>query len=234
MIAKTLDGHLGTSVTIDLCTACQVFWFDARESLQLSPGAVIELFQLVGEGALERQAAGGGRTTPPRCPQCRVALLLTHDRQRNTPFQYLQVSARPRPADVVRRFSPREGLHHAALREAGRRPAAQRQNRQLLQLRRADRSQPDRVVHALRIAAVDAGSRTDRCDRQPAARGRRAARSRGSRRASHGTGTRTTGSRCGVRRVRSASGLVQRGLVRRADWRGPQLTGAMAQGHTGS
>jgi len=88
MIAKTLDGHLGTSVTIDLCTACQVFWFDARESLQLSPGAVIDLFQLVGEGAVERRGAGAVRTTPPRCPQCNVVLLLTHDRQRNTPFQY--------------------------------------------------------------------------------------------------------------------------------------------------
>lgn len=87
MIAKALDGHLGTTVTIDLCTACQVFWFDARESLQLSPGAVIELFQLVGEGAAERQGAGAVRTTP-RCPQCKAALLLTHDRQRNTPFQY--------------------------------------------------------------------------------------------------------------------------------------------------
>jgi hypothetical protein len=93
MIGKTLDGHLGTSVTIDLCTACQVLWFDARESLQLSHGAVIELFQLVGEGAAEAQGPGAARATTPRCPQCKAALLLAHDRQRNTPFQYYRCPA---------------------------------------------------------------------------------------------------------------------------------------------
>lgn len=49
MDAETLDGHVGTSVTIDLCLPCQVFWFDTRESLKLSPGAVLKLFGIIGE-----------------------------------------------------------------------------------------------------------------------------------------------------------------------------------------
>ena len=44
MTAQTLDGHLGTLVTIDLCVPCQMFWFDTRESLKLAPGAVLKLF----------------------------------------------------------------------------------------------------------------------------------------------------------------------------------------------
>jgi hypothetical protein len=87
MTPEHLDGHLGTSVTIDLCLPCQVFWFDARESLQLSPGAVLKLFRLIGEGALALAPASTG---DPACPHCRARLALTHDQQRNTRFQYLR------------------------------------------------------------------------------------------------------------------------------------------------
>jgi hypothetical protein len=85
MIELTLDGHLGTTVTIDLCAPCQVIWFDQRESLRLSPGATLRVFRTVGEGK---------QTSPPplaprlECPRCALRLLVTHDRQRNTPFRY--------------------------------------------------------------------------------------------------------------------------------------------------
>jgi len=85
MTALTLDGHLGTKVDLDLCAACQVIWFDRLESLRLSPGATLSLFRTIGERK---------QTSPPplgdtlKCPRCDLRLLLTNDRQRNTPFRY--------------------------------------------------------------------------------------------------------------------------------------------------
>ena len=87
MSAETLDGHLGTAVAIDLCQPCQMFWFDTRESLKLSPGAVLKLFRIVGEQAL---APHGNLIGNPVCPRCSTRLLQTHDRQRNTRFRYLR------------------------------------------------------------------------------------------------------------------------------------------------
>ena len=51
MVAETLDGHLGRPVTIDLCIACHVFWFDQNESLQLAPRSTLRLFRVIGEHA---------------------------------------------------------------------------------------------------------------------------------------------------------------------------------------
>jgi Zn-finger nucleic acid-binding protein len=87
MSADTLTGHLGTSVSIDLCLACQMFWFDTHESLKLAPGAVLKLFRLIGEHALTSRAP---TTHSPECPRCHIRLLQTHDQQRNTRFQYLR------------------------------------------------------------------------------------------------------------------------------------------------
>jgi hypothetical protein len=87
MDTETLDGHLGTSVSVDLCLPCQVFWFDTHESLQLAPGAVLKLFRLIGEHALTQRTPAA---TEPACPRCGARLLVTHDQQRNTRFQYLR------------------------------------------------------------------------------------------------------------------------------------------------
>jgi hypothetical protein len=87
MTAQTLDGHLGTLVTIDLCVPCQMFWFDTRESLKLAPGAVLKLFRIIGEQTLTARPPAARR---PACPRCHVRLFLTHDRQRNTGFRYLR------------------------------------------------------------------------------------------------------------------------------------------------
>ena len=84
---ELLDGHLGTSVTIDACLPCQAFWFDTRESLKLSPGAVLKLFRLIGEHALTPSPQ---TADTPLCPRCSTRLLLTHDQQRNTRFQYMR------------------------------------------------------------------------------------------------------------------------------------------------
>jgi hypothetical protein len=87
MNTETLAGHLGTSVSIDLCLPCQALWFDTRESLKLSPGAVLKLFRLIGEHALRPRAPAA---RDPACPRCSARLLMTHDQQRNTRFQYLR------------------------------------------------------------------------------------------------------------------------------------------------
>jgi hypothetical protein len=85
MTALTLDGHLGTKVDLDLCAACQVIWFDRLESLRLSPGATLSLFRTIGE---RKQLAPPPLVDPLKCPHCDLRLLLTNDRQRNTPFRY--------------------------------------------------------------------------------------------------------------------------------------------------
>jgi hypothetical protein len=85
MTSETLEGHLGASVVLDFCSRCQAFWFDPHESLQLSPGSTLRLFKIIGEEAAKgRPGIQGGA----RCPRCRSQLLLTHDMQRSTRFQY--------------------------------------------------------------------------------------------------------------------------------------------------
>lgn len=85
MTAHTLDGHLGRTIEIDACPACQAFWFDHRESLQLTPRATLQMFRLIGEQAGERRHALAAVT---KCPICASQLVLTNDKQRNVPFQY--------------------------------------------------------------------------------------------------------------------------------------------------
>src|SRR5437867_6223998 len=83
MSAMTLDGRMNTPVAIDLCTACQAFWFDKHESLRLSPGSTLKLMKLIGESP--------GRGKPVEnlhCRRCAARLVLTHDLQRNTRFSY--------------------------------------------------------------------------------------------------------------------------------------------------
>jgi hypothetical protein len=85
--ARTFDGHLGRPVVIDLCLACQVFWFDHGESLQLAPASTLKLFRVIGEQA---GAKRGPVAAVPSCPRCGAALIETHDKQQNTAFQYLR------------------------------------------------------------------------------------------------------------------------------------------------
>jgi len=85
MTALTLDGHMDTRVDIDVCQACQVLWFDPHESLRLTPEAILHLFRVIGEHPRERPQPV---REPMPCPRCGIRLLLTHDRQRNTPFSY--------------------------------------------------------------------------------------------------------------------------------------------------
>jgi hypothetical protein len=85
MQQETLTAHLGQAVTVDLCQACQSFWFDARESVRLSPAATLTLFRLIGELAARPQLSN---TDLAKCPRCQARLRRTHDRQRATRFVY--------------------------------------------------------------------------------------------------------------------------------------------------
>jgi Zn-finger nucleic acid-binding protein len=115
MTGLTVDGHLGTTVDVDLCAACQVIWFDRHESLQLSPGSTLRLFRMIAE---RKQTSPRPLHDPVKCPRCDLRLLLTNDRQRNTPFRYRRCAREHgrlitffdflREKDFVRPLSPQQ------------------------------------------------------------------------------------------------------------------------------
>jgi len=86
MHEETFDGHLGRSVVIDICHACQCFWFDARESVSLTPGSTLALFRVIGEKLARPQHSNAELA---KCPRCKAPLRRTQDMQRATRFEYL-------------------------------------------------------------------------------------------------------------------------------------------------
>lgn len=87
MQEHSLPGTLARSVVVDLCEPCQSFWFDGRESLQLSPAATLSLFRIIGERAARPQLQDADAA---KCPRCRGRLRRTRDMQRNTRFEYFK------------------------------------------------------------------------------------------------------------------------------------------------
>ena len=85
MERRAYERRLQGQVELDLCFRCHAIWFDAFESAQLTPGAVIELFRAIHAAGLPAAAAIADRL---ECPICRAALALTHDLQRNTRITY--------------------------------------------------------------------------------------------------------------------------------------------------
>ena len=87
MRPERLHGQMDREIDIDLCKPCQSIWFDAREHLQLTPGATLALFRLIGEHV--------SRPSPEdrdiaRCPRCNAQLRRTQDMQRTTRFEYFR------------------------------------------------------------------------------------------------------------------------------------------------
>lgn len=85
MQEQPFDGHHARTVVIDICFACQSFWFDSRESLGLTPGSTLALFRLIGERAARPEPS---RADIAKCPRCRARLRRTSDMQRATRFEY--------------------------------------------------------------------------------------------------------------------------------------------------
>jgi Zn-finger nucleic acid-binding protein len=85
MTRMTLDAHLSVPIEIDLCTACQAFWFDKYESLKLSAASTLQLMKLIGEQSSARPAL---ISKTLQCPRCSENLQLTNDMQRATRFSY--------------------------------------------------------------------------------------------------------------------------------------------------
>lgn len=77
----------GGVVTLNLCFPCQVIWFDAFQSEQLSQGGTIEVFK-----TLHNERAATRNTLPAllACPICQARLSLTHDLQHTTHFTYFR------------------------------------------------------------------------------------------------------------------------------------------------
>lgn len=85
MSSHTLHGQLGRSVEVDLCDPCQSIWFDLHENLQLTPGATLAMFRLIGEHVGAPSLRDGDIM---KCPRCRGRLRRTQDQQRTTRFEY--------------------------------------------------------------------------------------------------------------------------------------------------
>jgi hypothetical protein len=85
MRAVVLPRKLGGTEQVDLCGDCQALWFDAHESLQLTPGAIVELFREIHE-----QKPQVRRALPARlpCPRCSDPLALTQDQTNSGHFSY--------------------------------------------------------------------------------------------------------------------------------------------------
>ena len=72
MVKKRFEHKLHGEVVLDLCFACQGIWFDDFESVQITPGGIIELFKLIQE---HRDAQRLPLRDPLHCPRCNEKLL---------------------------------------------------------------------------------------------------------------------------------------------------------------
>ena len=90
MVTRTFDAHYGRAVELDLCHGCGLIWFDQRESIALTPGAVLKLFTVLDEHRDQRHPLSAGIM---HCPRCRRPLTATVDRQRATRFSYWRCEA---------------------------------------------------------------------------------------------------------------------------------------------
>ena len=59
-------------VVLDLCFSCQGIWFDEFESVQITPGGIVELFKLLHEHRDDQRIP---LREPLQCPRCNERLL---------------------------------------------------------------------------------------------------------------------------------------------------------------
>lgn len=75
MTPLSLPAHYGATVVIDHCEACALFWFDPMETVSLSKAGLLQVFQLIGDGAVR------DRNLPEHapCPRCGQGLHAVFD-----------------------------------------------------------------------------------------------------------------------------------------------------------
>ncbi|WP_428828272.1 zf-TFIIB domain-containing protein [Azonexus sp. IMCC34842] len=72
MVQKMFARQLYGEVELDFCFACQGIWFDNFESVQITPGSIIELFKLIHQHRDEPRLP---LSEPLHCPRCNERLL---------------------------------------------------------------------------------------------------------------------------------------------------------------
>ena len=87
MASQSQEGHYGRTLSLDWCVGCGVFWFDAQESIALTPGSILRLFAQIGS---ERAAPQAPLSDQLACPRCRARLERTVDMARATRFHYFR------------------------------------------------------------------------------------------------------------------------------------------------
>lgn len=92
MTAVEVDRLYVKTLSLDVCRACQLVWFDHAELLQLAPAGTLRLVSLFTDDRDD------GAARPPlapglACPRCQRRLRDVHDMQRGTRFTYGQCDA---------------------------------------------------------------------------------------------------------------------------------------------
>lgn len=85
MIRKVLPQRNSGVVALDLCFQCQGIWFDQFESVQISPGGIIDLFKLIHAHRDEQRTPLAAKL---HCPRCKDPLLGSLDIARGGRFNY--------------------------------------------------------------------------------------------------------------------------------------------------
>ena len=101
-------------LTLDLCDDCQALWLDTTESLQLTPGALIDLFRAI-SASRPRQRAAVSRRCPARAADTALA---DAGRPAHDAFHVLPLPLRARPAHAACAVPAREELHPRRSRRA--------------------------------------------------------------------------------------------------------------------
>jgi Zn-finger nucleic acid-binding protein len=85
MEARSFARKLYGSVEVDLCFSCRAIWFDAADSMQLTPESVIGMFKLIHERS---DGPHADLAATLFCPRCGGVLARTIDRVRTSTFNY--------------------------------------------------------------------------------------------------------------------------------------------------
>ena len=81
----TVEGVLASKIVVSACASCRAFWFEPFETEHLTRGSTLLLFKMIAD---QGAASTTAFPTVSHCPVCSRVLVLTHDWQRSTAFQY--------------------------------------------------------------------------------------------------------------------------------------------------